>query len=184
MAERWRDRLTWQPRGAQRRWLLQAPAWARDGLRAASGVSGAGVGPAGPWTPGETLWLQLGPEEAWLLSPALGAGPSGPPASLEAALADVASRGDASACVDLSDAWVGWDLIGEGAAGCLAQGCSLDFERWNDSGCARTRIAQAPAVLAPWAADGHHPPGIRLWTERSHTAYLVSWLRLALDGRP
>lgn len=167
MAERWADRLSLTPRAAEPRWCLQGPAPALDKMAQALAQALGLPEPAGVLAqlsaPAAT-WLRLGPGEAWWL------GPAPLPPALQAPWDAWQARGAALACTDLSDAWVGWDLRGAGWAECLAQGCALDFEALGPTCCARTRLAQAPAVLAPLRE------GCALWTERSHGAYVQRWL--------
>jgi len=192
VAERWSDRLSLRPRAGEPRWCLQGPGDALAALARAAGLHTAD----GPLPAQAQLrapagqWLQLGPHEAWWLP---GDKPPGDTAAcIEAALRsgsgllrlrapDAPEPGAADgsqlvACADLSDAFIGWDLAGPGWDEFLALGCPLDLARLGPGRCARTRLAQAPVVLAPQA------PGCTLWTERSHGAYLERWLAVAASS--
>lgn len=193
MAERWSDILQLRPRGVESRWCLQGPGNALAALACDLGLHAA----AGPLPPqaqrrgAAGLWLQLGPQEAWWMP---GSDPPGAAAArVETALRSgsgllrlgdpagtdrgATDNGPVIACADLGDAFIGWDLAGPGWDEFLALGCPLDLARLGSGRCARTRLAQAPVVLAPQAQQG-----CTLWTERSHGAYLGRWLDLAASS--
>jgi hypothetical protein len=181
-------------------WSLQAEPRCWPTLRLAAGLGDIAVPATGPWQASgpDLRWLQLGPQEAWLLphpepeaNTAMAANP--PLASTQAALR---AQGLALACVAIGDAWVAWQLRGHGLLDLLAHGCLLDLgdlddlgthgganrsaaaespAPWGPSGCVRTRLAQAPAVIA-FEAPTHGEPAVTLWTERSHAAYVDRWL--------
>ncbi len=208
-------------------WSLQAEPACWPALHRSIGLPAPPSPSAGAWQAAghEGRWLQLGPWEAWLCVEggssrhAAGDGAAdaqasaGMPHALGAAVAAQRARGAALACVDIGDAWVGWHLRGAGLTEVLAHGCTLDFERFGRTGCARTRLAQAPVVIAPdltpkltrdptsdRVTDTATDPatellapaataggGLTLWTERSHATYVARWLAatgVAVDHAP
>lgn len=74
---------------------------------------------------------------------------------------------------DVSDAYAGFAVEGEGAADLLAQGIALDLECLAvDTGC-RTRLGDIPVVLTRTSA------GFVLRCERSYAEWLGAWLARA-----
>jgi sarcosine oxidase, subunit gamma len=107
---------------------------------------------------GDRTVLWLGPDE-WLV--------------LGATEADFP---EAAAAVDVSANRVGFELAGNDAADVLAQGCSLDLERFDPGQCAQTLLARAPAILLRAEAA---------WTilvRPSLAAYVRAWLEDAVAG--
>jgi sarcosine oxidase subunit gamma len=111
----------------------------------------AGVGGA------TVLWL--GPDE-WLV--------------LGGTEADVPG---AAAAVDVSANRVAFELAGDDATEVLAQGCSLDLDRFEPGHCAQTLLARAQVIL-------HRPdPGTwRILVRPSFAPYLRAWLEDAIAG--
>lgn len=184
-------------------WSLQAEPDCWHALRDAAGLGAMATPRSGPWQAwGPSLrWLQIGPGEAWLLPEATAGNPGAsgengePP--LAATLESLRAQGLALACVAVGDAWVAWRMRGTALIDLLAQGCPLDLHRLlnagddadgdtsnsssrpGPTGCVRTRLAQAPAVITvdDMQGLGHD---ITLWTERSHGAYVGRWLEAAI----
>jgi sarcosine oxidase subunit gamma len=84
---------------------------------------------------------------------------------------------DAAAAVDVSANRVAFELDGDDATDVLAQGCSLDLDRFDPGRCAQTLLARAPVIL--FRRDE------RTWlvlARPSYANYVRAWLRDALSG--
>ena len=87
------------------------------------------------------------------------------------------AAGDANAAIALvSDASVGFDVIGEDASLVLAQGCPLDLDGMPADVCARTLLGRVPMLVA--RIEG----GFALWVERSHASHVQAWLEAGAAG--
>jgi heterotetrameric sarcosine oxidase gamma subunit len=106
---------------------------------------------------GERTVLWLGPDE-WLV---LGGTEADYP--------------DAAAAVDVSSNRVAFELEGDDAADVLAQGCSLDLDRFDRGRCAQTLLARAPVILF---RRGEETWGVLV--RPSLANYVRDWLRDAL----
>ena len=103
------------------------------------------------WDGRDVLWL--GPDE-WLV--------------LGATEADFPN---AAAAVDVSANRVAFELAGDDAADVLAQGCSLDLDRFEPGRCAQTLLARAQVIL--------HRPERDCWlilVRPSFADYVRLWL--------
>jgi sarcosine oxidase subunit gamma len=89
---------------------------------------------------------------------------------------------NAAAAVDVAANRVAFELAGPDAADVLAQGCSLDLDRFVLGDCAQTLLARAQVVL-------HRPERDRwlILVRPSFADYLRAWLQDATitgNGRP
>jgi heterotetrameric sarcosine oxidase gamma subunit len=84
---------------------------------------------------------------------------------------------DAPAMVDVSANRVAFDLAGAGAADVLAQGCSLDLDRFEPGRCAQTLLARAQVILYRPDADTW-----RILVRPSFAGYLRAWLEDTSGG--
>jgi sarcosine oxidase subunit gamma len=84
---------------------------------------------------------------------------------------------DAAAAIDVSANRVAFELAADGAADVLAQGCSLDLDRFEPGGCAQTLLARAQVIL-------HRPePGRwRILVRPSLAPYVRMWLEDTIAG--
>lgn len=91
--------------------------------------------------------------------------------ALQAAL-ETGLAGQHAAIVDVSDAYLGFDIVGEKAAELLAKGCSLDLHpsTFPEGRVARTTLAKADITLLRIA------DGFRLYVLRSFADYAGLWL--------
>lgn len=91
--------------------------------------------------------------------------------ALQAAL-ETGLAGQHAAIVDVSDAYLGFDIVGEKAGELLAKGCSLDLHlsAFAQGRVARTTLAKADITLLRTAE------GFRLYVLRSFADYLGLWL--------
>lgn len=107
----------------------------------------------------------LGPDE-WLLLCA-----EEERETLQAAL-ETGLAGQHAAIVDVSDAYLGFDIVGEKAAELLAKGCSLDLHlsAFAQGRGARTTLAKADITLLRTAE------GFRIYVLRSFADYAGLWL--------
>ncbi len=80
----------------------------------------------------------------------------------------------APGAIDMSDAYGGFSVTGQGAAELLAQGVALDLERLGAGFAGRTRLGDV-AILV-WRTDD----GFLLRCERSYAEWLGAWLARAL----
>jgi len=85
---------------------------------------------------------------------------------------------EAAAAVDVSAERVAFRLSGPGALEVLAQGCSLDLERFAPGSCAQTLLARAPITLL------RDENGWTILVRRSYSNYARAWLDDALTAEP
>jgi len=112
---------------------------------------------------GDLLGLRLGPGD-WLVVTRSGAGAR--------ALADMPAEAPGWSIVDASDAWFCARVEGPGARDVIAEGCAVDLRHaLAVDGTAVTRFARIRALVHRVAADAFD-----IYVERSHAAYLWTWL--------
>jgi sarcosine oxidase, subunit gamma len=86
---------------------------------------------------------------------------------------------EADATVDISAERVVFELSGPGAADVLAQGCSLDLDRFSPGCCAQTLLVRVPMTLALGGGDTW-----MILVRRSYSSYVRAWLTDALSSDP
>ena len=77
----------------------------------------------------------------------------------------------------VSDAYVSYNIAGEGAVDVLAQGCPLDFDSsiFPVGTCASSVLARGDVLLI------RNPARFELLVDRTHATYIWNWL-LAAGG--
>jgi heterotetrameric sarcosine oxidase gamma subunit len=90
---------------------------------------------------------------------------------LDASTADLPELPDALA-IDVSEAWSGWSLAGEGAADLLMRGCALDIPRVAPGEATRTVMGGVTVLLRRIGAARWE-----LRVDRSYAAWFEAFLR-------
>ena len=124
------------------------------------------------WSGDDPVICRIAPD-TWLLFSALHEAPE----LLDAVR--TACRKKSCAITDLSDAYVTLALDGVRATAVLARGCGIDFapSAFGPEACARTRLAQLPAVVRRVTSER-----FECLVDRSAAQYLFDWMQDAASG--